>query len=98
MNDDADRKIGDGHASAMFRQGLRELRGALYPGSNVAQNPEFGLYGTLTPGEVAESRRSSDLNLEQEGPRNDSVLDERLRQAEGRDAPERDAREPGMDR
>jgi hypothetical protein len=50
-------KIGEGHASAMLRQGLRELRAAVYPESNVAQQPEYGLYGTRTPGEVAESRR-----------------------------------------
>ena len=51
-------KLGESHASAMFRQGLRELRGSLYPESNVAQPPEYGLYGTQTPGEVAEARRA----------------------------------------
>ncbi|MBK9118163.1 MAG: hypothetical protein IPM18_00965 [Phycisphaerales bacterium] len=45
-------KIGAGHASAMFRQGLSELRGALYPESNVAQPTVYGIYGTKTPGEV----------------------------------------------
>lgn len=98
MNPGTETKIGDGHASAMFRQGLRELRGSLYPQSNVAQNPEYGLYGTLTPGEVAESRRTNDLNLEQEGPKNDSVLDSRMRQAESRTAPEKDTQERGLDR
>jgi hypothetical protein len=38
----------------MGRQGLRELRSALYPGSNVAGPAELGIYGTATPGEVAE--------------------------------------------
>lgn len=51
------KKIGEGHFGAMMRQGLRELRGAMYPDSNVAQQPEYGLYGTKTPGEVAEGRR-----------------------------------------
>ena len=51
------RKFGEGHVSAMGRLGLGELRGALYPESNVAQHSEYGLYGTLTPGEVAEARR-----------------------------------------
>ncbi|MBL8696201.1 MAG: hypothetical protein JNJ88_19050 [Planctomycetes bacterium] len=45
-------KIGAGHAAAMFRQGLSELRGALYAESNVAQPAQYGLYGTRTPGEV----------------------------------------------
>lgn len=76
-------KIGDGHASAMFRQGLRELRGALYPESNVAQNPEYGLYGTKTPGEIAEDRRPEERDMDEEfGKDRGSILGERLRQAE----------------
>ena len=51
-----DPKLGAGHASAMFRQGLAELRAALYPESNVAQPPQGGIYGTLTPGEVMQER------------------------------------------
>ena len=58
-------KFGEGHASAMLRQGVRELRGAMYTGSNVAQPGEYGLYGTQTPGEVAEARRPDDRD---EGP------------------------------
>jgi hypothetical protein len=86
-------KIGEGHASAMARQGLRELRGALYPESNVAQNPEYGLYGTKTPGEIAEDRRPEERDLEEEnGKDRGSVIDERLNQAG------RDDREPPMDR
>ena len=46
-------KIGSGHAKAMFRQGLAELRGALYADSNVAQPTEYGVYGKETPSEVA---------------------------------------------
>jgi hypothetical protein len=88
-------KIGTGHAEAMFRQGLAELRGALYPDSNVAQPAQYGLYGTRTPGEVAEARRAEGERDLDEEPR--SVLDERLAQAE------RDTREPeppqrGMER
>lgn len=74
-------KWGSEHASAMFRQGLRELRGALYPESNVAQQPEYGLYGTVTPGEVAEARRGEELNLDAE-PAHGSVLGDRLQQLE----------------
>lgn len=85
--DDPDPKIGAGHASAMFRQGLAELRNALYQDSNVAQPAQYGLYGTKTPGEVAEARRAEERDLNEE-PR--SILDERMEQAEQ----VRDGREP----
>jgi hypothetical protein len=65
-SDDKKPKIGEGHAAAMGRLGLRELRAAAYPDSNVAQHPEYGLYGTKTPGEVAESRRADDRELDEE--------------------------------
>lgn len=98
MKPEPEAKIGAGHASAMLRQGLREARAALYPNSNVAQNQEYGLYGTLTPGEVAESRRSNELNLEEERPMQGSVLEDRMRQAQSRSAPEREAKDMGLDR
>lgn len=86
--DQPEPKIGAGHASAMFRQGLAELRNALYPESNVAQQQaQYGLYGTKTPGEVAEARKAEDRDLNEE-PR--SILDERTAQAEQA----RDVREP----
>lgn len=95
-NEPTGRKIGEGHAEAMLRQGLRELRGSLYNGSNVAQQPEYGLYGTMTPGEIAESRRPSiEPNLEEE--KKDSPLQQSLRQAETR-TPERDTRDKDMER
>lgn len=83
-------KMGAGHAAAMFRQGLSELRGALYPDSNVAQPAQYGLYGTKTPGEVADARREDTLSPDEE-PR--SVVAERLARADcsraesGRDDP-----------
>jgi len=77
-------KWGSEHASAMFRQGLRELRSALYPESNVAQQPEYGLYGTVTPGEVAASRR-------------DSIVDEKLQQLDNQPVPERDHKDRERD-
>jgi hypothetical protein len=81
--DSPEPKIGAGHLSAMARLGLREMRGAMYPESNVAQpNAEYGLYGTRTPGEVAEARRLDGLDGDQE---QSSVLADRLRQAESRD-------------
>jgi hypothetical protein len=78
-------KIGEEHFSAWMRQGLRELRAVFYPDSNVAQQPEYGLYGTKTPGEVAEDRRETPRDLEDEAPKeNDSVLADRMRQADDR--------------
>lgn len=92
----AERKIGEGHASAMLRQGIRELRGSLYTGSNVAQQSEYGLYGTMTPGEIAEARRGDPSpTLDEE--KVESPLQQSLRQAEAR-SPERDTREIVMER
>lgn len=82
-------KIGAGHASAMFRQGLAELRASLYPESNVAQPPVYGLAGTKTPGEVMQDKQG-DVRDPDERP---SILDERMRLAESRDDPDRQARE-----
>lgn len=61
-------KIGAGHASAMFRLGLRELRAVFFPESNVAQQSEYGVFGTRTPGEIAAARRDDPgvQRLEQE--------------------------------
>jgi hypothetical protein len=76
-------KIGEGHLSAMGRQGLRELRAAMYTESNVAQPAEYGIYGTKTPGEVAEARRPDERELEEEG-QGRSIVDERLEAAKDR--------------
>lgn len=64
----------------MGRLGLRELRGSMYADSNVAQQSEYGLYGTLTPGEVADARKGDDRNMDEE-PSNTPVQD-RLREIE----------------
>ena len=50
-------KIGAGHASAMLRLGLREIRNAVNPSRDSIADTEMGLYGTRTPGEVAEARQ-----------------------------------------
>lgn len=90
-------KIGEEHFAAWMRQGLRELRAVFYPDSNVAQAPEYGLYGTKTPGEVAEDRRGTSRDLEDEKPHNDdSVLADRMRQADARGG--RDDRGLDLDR
>lgn len=87
-------KFGAGHASAMWRQGLGELRAAFYPESNVAQPTEYGIYGTKTPQEIVEDKRPG------EGEPNDDArpsLADRLKQMDaGRDekeSPERAERE-----
>lgn len=71
-------KLGAGHASAMFRQGLAELRAATYPESNVAQPTVYGMAGTKTPGEVMQDKQG-ELRDPDERP---SILDERFKQAE----------------
>ena len=94
-NEGSDHKLGEGHAEAMFRLGLRELRGSLYPESNVAQQSEYGLYGTRTPGEVAESRRSEGYDLEEE---KGSIVADRLKQAEAIPPQDRDTKDMEQER
>lgn len=88
MRDNGQDKIGSGHVRAMGKLGLAELRGALYPNSNVAQPTEYGVFGKETPGEVAQSREGLDANQEPL-----SVLAERMKAAEA--ARDGAAREPG---
>lgn len=80
-------KIGAGHASAMYRQGLAELRSAFYPSSNIAQPPQYGLYGTKTPGEVMEDK---ELTVKDPDEVRRSILNEKLRDAEARQKPPED--------
>ena len=81
---------------AMGRQGLRELRAAFYPESNVAQQAEYGIFGTKTPGEVADSRRDEGYDLEDEKGTK-SAMDSRMQAMEAR-MPEPDRSPPEMDR
>lgn len=92
MSDDKP-KFGAGHAGAMWRQGLSELRNGFYPESNIARGQvEYGIWGTLTPGEVARERDESvrDLNNEPQ-----STLESKIRDLEKRDDPGHEP--PGMD-
>lgn len=77
MSESPRAKIGSEHFSAWMRQGLRELRAVFYPESNVAQQPEHGLYGTKTPGEVADDRKVYQLDLNADRA-DRSMMDERL--------------------
>lgn len=71
-------KLGAGHASAMFRQGLSELRNSLYPESNVAQPAVYGIAGTRTPGEVMQDKHGA-VRDPDEKP---SLLKDHIKQAE----------------
>ena len=83
-NEPSEPKIGEGHLGAMGRQGLRELRAAIYPASNIAQQPEYGLYGTRTPGEIADDRRIVDRDFDEE-PDRESIEDYRHQHEGDRD-------------
>lgn len=89
-NDEPQSKIGSGHMSAMARQGLRELRAAFYPESNIAQPPVYGIAGELTPGEIRDAREPNVRDADEE---KGSVLEEHLRQAEARENDTRDSKE-----
>ncbi len=88
-------KIGDGHVEAMARQGLRELRNSIYPSSNISNVTELGVFGTQTPGEIAEARREDVRAPEEEGP---SVLQERMQQAAEKSKDVKQVKERGLDR
>lgn len=97
--EEAQPKIGAGHASAMWRQGLAELRGALYNEGTVAQPTQYGIYGTKTPGEVAKDREGDGVAPTQDqtqGQSRDqepaSVVDQSVQRAQDR-AAQRDPRE-----
>lgn len=90
-------KIGSEHVKAMGRQGLRELRAAMYPDSNVVQQSEYGIYGTMTPGEVAEARRVDGRDLEDERPPA-SALESRMAAVESRGVEVPQRAEQEMDR
>jgi hypothetical protein len=60
------RKIGEGHAAAMARLGLKELRNMANPSRDSIADTEMGLYGTQTQGEIAEARGGPGQGPEQE--------------------------------
>jgi hypothetical protein len=59
-------KIGEGHAAAMWRLGLKELRNAVNPSRESVADTEIGLYGTQTQGEIAAARGGPGQGHEQE--------------------------------
>jgi hypothetical protein len=86
-------KWGSGHMKAMAKQGLAELRGLMYTGSNVAQPTEYGIFGKETPGEVASSREKERSPDEER-----SVLGEAMRDAKDRGQGRGDGRDVELDR
>ncbi|MBX3412818.1 MAG: hypothetical protein KF708_09025 [Pirellulales bacterium] len=93
-------KIGEGTFSAWMRQGLREVRAMLYPESNVAQQTEYGLYGTRTPGEVAADRRGDGRDakdMDEEKDQYPSVAD-RVQEAKDRSDEMEPAKQQEMER
>ena len=106
------RKIGEGHAAAMFRLGLKELRNAINPSRESVADQELGLFGTETQGEIAKARRGPGHGPEQESEggklslddlraydRQHSQVEDRSRQ-QGKEQGHEQAkdRERGMDR
>lgn len=91
----SNRKIGAGHAEAMARLGLKELRNAFNPSRESVADHEIGLYGTQTQGEIAEARGGPGQGPEQESAENLSLEDLRKdADKRGRD----DDRDRGDDR
>jgi len=70
------RKWGEGHAAAMFRLGLKELRNAINPSRESVADNEIGVYGTLTQGEIADARDGPGKGADQESrrPRQESPV------------------------
>jgi hypothetical protein len=97
-------KIGEGHAAAMGRLGLRELRNALNPSRESVADNEIGIYGTRTQGEIADARGGPGAGPEQESLSLDDLrafAKERAEQAEKEMGKEqehgKDERDRGME-
>ncbi len=70
------RKIGEGHAAAMFRLGFKELRNAVNPSRESVADTEVGLYGSQTQGEIAKARGGPGSGPEQESAAPSLTLDD----------------------
>lgn len=78
------KKIGAGHAEAMLRLGLKELRNAANPSRESVADAEIGLYGTQTQGEIAAARDGPGSGPEQESLDKKTSLEELRKEAEKR--------------
>jgi hypothetical protein len=88
-----ERKIGDGHAAAMLRLGLKELRNAATPSRESVADTEIGLYGTQTQGEIAAARGGPGAGPEQESSDKMLSLDDLRQEAEKRARDDDDRRQ-----
>ena len=77
--------IGEGHAAAMGRLGLAELRNAFDPTKETVSDRDFGLYGSATQGEIADAREAKPLTLD--GMR--AAAEKAREDGKGLDGPER---------
>jgi hypothetical protein len=91
------KKIGAGHAAAMGRLGLKELRNMANPSRESIADYEIGLYGSSTQGEIAEARGGPGSGPEQETS-NKKTMEDLRKEAHnrGRDDDHGQGRE-GMD-
>ena len=69
-------KIGDGHAAAMFRLGLKELRNAVNPSKESVADSEIGIFGSQTQGEIAQARSGPGSGPEEEMPQEKMTLED----------------------
>jgi hypothetical protein len=92
-----ERKIGEGHAGAMFRLGLKELRNALNPSRESVADQEIGVYGTLTQGEIADARGGPGQGPEQEARDNKLSLDDLRAYGKELSESQERGREPGKE-
>src|SRR5580658_948192 len=92
----AERPIGAGHAAAMLRLGLKELRNAANPSRESVADAEIGLYGTATQGEIAEARGGPGQGPEQESADQPLSLDDLREDVQKRSRD--DDRDKGNDR
>ena len=86
--------IGQGHAAAMWRLGLAELRNAFNPAVGSVADKEVGLYGTLTQGEIADARQGDGPGRE---PESYQGLRSAAQAAAKEDARDRDGDEPSRE-
>ena|SRR5581483_12487854 len=93
----SERKIGAGHADAMFRLGLKELRNAANPSRESVADNEIGLYGSQTQGEIAASRGGPGYGREQESSSETLSLADLRKDAESRNRQD-DGRDGGRER
>ena len=89
----AKKKIGDGHAAAMLRLGLKEVRNAFNPSRESVADGEIGLYGTATQGEIANARSGAG-----DGPEQESMTMADLRAEAQKKAQENEKGKDGQDK